>query len=471
MISQQQSQKQQVKILPYQIYLLNLFFLNSLELEQRINNELDENPFLDKGIEEDAEQSGNTKEAVKDFMDYDEYMYDDLPDHKTDYQNYFSTAAVPNTEIRNSFNFKDDAKEQLHLLEISDEDKTRGEYLIDLLSNEGFMDKPIDEVAEIMSFHFKALINISDVEYILGIIQTLDPVGIGARDIRECLLMQLNGKNSKRPDVKYACKLIENHYNDLIHHQFEKIQRSLNIDEEELKIVLDFVRSLKFHPVSENSSNYDSRNTIMPDFIINKEGESLYVDLCISRSGSLFVNQSLYDQMAQQVKKQDKAAKQYVVSKLQSANWFINAIKQREETMIRVIRSIVDFQHDYFIEGDIRLLKPMVLREIAGKTGFDISTISRITSNKYAETHFGTIWLKELFSEGIEDKKGNVISNKVIQSLIEEAIAAEDKQCSYTDGQLANILAAKGYNIARRTVAKYREQMHIPIAQIRTLIK
>jgi RNA polymerase sigma-54 factor len=183
----------------------------------------------------------------------------------------------------------------------------------------------------------------------------------------------------------------------------------------------------------------------------------------------VFVNQSLYDQLASQISNKDKTANQYVKSKLSSAQWFVNAVKQREDTMLRVMRCIVDLQKEYFMDGDIRLLKPMVLRNVSDISGLDISTISRITSNKYAETHFGLIYLKKLFSEGIADKKGEVISNKVIQSVIGDAISAEDKRHPYTDQQLVNLLAGKGYNIARRTVAKYREQMQIPIAQIRAV--
>jgi len=183
----------------------------------------------------------------------------------------------------------------------------------------------------------------------------------------------------------------------------------------------------------------------------------------------VFVNQSLYDQLASQISNKDRMANQYVKSKLSSALWFVNAVKQREDTMLRIMRCIADMQYDYFIDGDIRQLKPMVLRNVSDETGLDISTISRITSNKYAATPFGLVYLKDLFSEGIADKKGEVISNKVIQSVIGEAIGSEDKKHPYTDQQLVNFLVAKGYNIARRTVAKYREQMHIPIAQVRAV--
>jgi RNA polymerase sigma-54 factor len=254
-----------------------------------------------------------------------------------------------------------------------------------------------------------------------------------------------------------------------MHRQFEKIHHALNVNEEELKKILSLVGALNFHPVVENASGVEPKNTIIPDFVISRQGDKIAIDLYSGRSGNVFINQSLYDQLASQVSNKDRQANQYIKSKLQSAQWFVNAVKQREDTMMRIMRCIVQVQHEYFMDGDIHLLRPMVLRNISDLTGLDISTISRITSNKYADTHFGVIYLKDLFSEGIADKKGVVISNKVIQSVIEESISKEDRKHPYTDQQLVNILSSQGYNIARRTVAKYREQMQIPIAQIRAV--
>jgi RNA polymerase sigma-54 factor len=469
MISQQQTQRQQLKILPQQIQLLNLYFLNSIELEQRIKNELEENPFLEAKNEEAPEEAGASKNDVQDFSDYDEFKYDDVPDYKQEYQNYFTSDFAPNTALRNVEHFKDEAKQQLRMLDLSEADMEIAEYLVDVLNNQGLMDKPLEEIAEDYSFIRQSIVETEEFERVLKIVQTLDPIGIGARSIQECLMIQLRTMNPNRPDVKCATKLIGHHYNDLMHRQFEKIHHVLNIDEEELRVVLNFIGSLNFYPVSEEATSTEPKNTIIPDFIITRDGDNVQVSLCSTRANSVFVNQSLFDQLSQQVSARDRSSNQYVKSKLQSAQWFVNAVKQREDTMMRIMQCIVQMQDEYFIEGDIRLLKPMVLRNVAEKTGLDISTISRITSNKYAETHFGIIYLKDLFSEGIADKKGEVISNKVIQSVIEEAVSAEDKRHPYTDQQLVNILSTKGYNIARRTVAKYREQLRIPIAQIRAV--
>ena len=469
MLAQQQLQRQQLKILPQQIQLLNLFLLNSLELEQRIKNELEENPFLECAEEKPKEESETTKEdSMKDYETWEEYNSKDEPDYKSEYMNYFDASVAPNAPIVNVATFKEEAKQQLHLRNLCKEDMEAAEYIIDILSPNGMMDRPIDEIADDMSFHFQNVIETDAVKRAVAIVQSLEPVGIGACSIKECLLLQLRQMNTKRPDVKCALNLIENHYDDLMHRQFEKLHHALRVDDSEMRMVLDLIGGLKFYPVNE-TSQYDPKNTIIPDFIITNSGDAIQVHLYTSRADSVFVNQSLHDQLAGQVSNKDKTTNQYIKSKLSSAQWFVNAVKQREDTMLRVMQCLTEMQHDYFISGDIRLLKPMVLRNVAEMCGMDISTISRTTGNKYAETHFGLVNLKKLFSEGIADKKGEVISNKVIQSVIGEVIQSEDKKNPYSDQQLVNFLTSRGYNIARRTVAKYREQMHIPIAQIRAV--
>lgn len=471
MISQQQTQKQQLKILPQQIQLLNLYFLNTMELEQRMKQEMDDNPFLDVKGEEPTEEliEKPSKDTVSDYEDWDEHGYDDLPDYKNEYGNYFASEQCPERPIVSYTDFKAAAKEQLRLLDVSEKDQALCEYLIDILNDKGLMDLSLEEVADDLSFHLKSIVDVDTIKKGLAIVQTLDPIGLGACSIRECLLIQLDTLDKEQPLINSAVTLVKDHYEDLMHRQFEKIHHALNMNEEQLKEVLNLVGTLNFHPVVENATTIEPRNTIIPDFIISRQGDKVLVDLYSSRGGNVFVNQSLYDQLAGQVSNRDRQANQYIKSKLQSAEWFVNAVKQRENTMLRIMKCIVQMQRDYFMDGDIHLLQPMVLRNVSDLTGLDISTISRITSNKYADTHFGLVYLKDLFSEGIADKKGVVISNKVIQSVIEESIAKEDRQHPYTDQQLVNILSAQGYNIARRTVAKYREQMQIPIAQIRAV--
>jgi RNA polymerase sigma-54 factor len=469
MIAQLQSQRQQCKIIPQQIELLNLFFLSSMELQQRIKNELEENPFLDL-IEENSCEERDTKlskDDVRDFESSEEHMYDDRPDYQSDYQNYFDANANINLPIASIITFKEDAKQQLNFLKISETEKEIAGYIIDILTPQGFMDRQLSEVADDISFHFHRIIETEAIQRALTIVQSLDPIGIGVFSIRECLLLQLHNMNTKRPEVMRAILLIKNHYNDLIHRQFEKLHHALRIDDEEMKVVLGIIGSLKFHPVKE-THQHDPKQTIIPDLIISHAGSNIHVSLNSSKAG-VFVNQSLYNQLADNISLKDKAASQYVKSKLTSAQWFVNAIQNRENTMMCIMKCIVAIQHEYFMNGDIKYLKPMVLKNVSEKSGFDIATISRITSNKYADTPFGIIYLKKLFSEGIADKMGEVVSNKVIQSVIGDTIESENKKRPYTDQALVNILCLKGYNIARRTVSKYRKQMKVPIAQIRAV--
>ena len=277
--------------------------------------------------------------------------------------------------------------------------------------------------------------------------------------------------NQKRPDVRLATLLIENHFNDLRRRNLEKIMHDLHVEEDELVIIMQLIGKLKMKPIAESASSTEVNQNILPDFIIVQEDDYLEAFLYKQRSSSLHINSSWKEMIEAKGNgnKADKATQQYLKNKLNAAQWFVNAIRQREGTMLKVIKAILHFQYDYFREGDVRLLKPMILKNIADMIGVDISTVSRITCNKYVETPFGTILLKDLFTEGIANEKGKVISNRVIQTTLEELIETEDKKNPYTDQQLVTILAEKGFSIARRTVAKYREQLQIPVAQMRSL--
>jgi RNA polymerase sigma-54 factor len=265
--------------------------------------------------------------------------------------------------------------------------------------------------------------------------------------------------------------LLEHHFQDLRGCNLEKLRRQLNLEDDEIRIVLHLLAHLRTRPFTTEMSSIQANPSILPDFVVVDEGETLELALYRQRSSNLHISQSWMEMVQQtsQNASMDRSTKQYLRSKLSSAQWFINAIQQRENNMMKIMRAIVDMQYDYFKSGDILTLKPMKLKDIADKVKVDISTVSRLTCNKYAETPFGTILLKDLFTEGIVNQEGNNISNKVIQNIIAEVIEAEDKKAPYTDRQLVTILAERGYSIARRTVAKYRELMNIPVAQVRGL--
>jgi RNA polymerase sigma-54 factor len=470
-LNQTQVQKQQQKILPQQIQLLNIFHLNDQQLDLLISDELLDNPLLEQNAN-DAESLAEkkTKEEVQDYMGLDEYMYDDIPDYKTEYYNYVPSETPFPVAASGKTDFREDLKNQYRQQHLAEEEYVIADYLVDSLNDDGMLDQDIESVCEYLSFSLKIWLEKKDIEVILEKIQQLEPAGVGARSLQECFLIKLSRLNQKRPDVKKASCLVKDYFQELYAGNFETIRKNLSLDDEELKIILKLLASLKTKPLIENESGINPSKYITPDFLISLEEGEAQISLIRQRSGDLYINKSWMDSV-QNVDSghSEKEAKQYMRNKLMSAQWFINAIKERETNMLKIMKCICDIQREYFQEGDIMLLKPMILKDVAERTKLDISTVSRVISNKYAETHFGTIFLKKLFSEGLPDKEGTSISNKVIQKIIEDIIENEDKKNPYTDQQIAGILTKRGYTIARRTVAKYREQLHIPMALHRGL--
>jgi RNA polymerase sigma-54 factor len=472
MLRQNLLQKQQGKILPQQIQLLNLFHLNTIQLEHRLQQELEDNPLLEENTSDDeAEVEKYNKEEVQDYQDWEEYGYDDRPDYATEYAGYLNSDDLPQRAITDAPCFRSDLKQQFRLLFASDEETRLADYLIDSLNDDGLLDQDLEKIAEDFSFKQNCWIEAAELEVVLKQVQQLEPAGIGTRSIQECLLVQLERMNSKRPDIKKAICLLKHHFADLRSRHMDKIMECLQIDEDELKILLQLIGKLNLKPITEKNPGTAVNNNIVPDFLLFRDGNYLDVSLFRQRSASLYLNPTWMEtiQETQKNNKTDKATCQYLKNKLQSAQWFISAIRQRESTMLKVMKAILQQQYDYFMEGDIKLLKPMILKNIADLTGVDISTVSRITCNKYIETPFGTLLLKDLFTEGITNQEGAVISNKVIQSTIEEVIENEEKSRPYTDQQLVHVLSQRGIKVARRTIAKYREMMQIPVAQMRAL--
>ena len=471
MLNQIQTQKQQMKILPQQIQMLNIFHLNVLELDQRIQNELEENPMLEMNEEEDTTAIEKlAKENVQDFEDWEEHGYDDIPDYKLEYENYFNSEAIPNVPIKAHSDYRESLKEQLQYDGLTDRQLQLANYIIDCLNGNGFLLQNLEDMADDLSFKQGVVVESAELEDALSFVQKLEPVGVGAKNPRECLLLQLKDLTQKGPDVQTAIILLEKHFAELSHRNMERIMDLLKIDEDELKIILRLLASLKMKPILEETEGTTVNNNIIPDFVLTVDDwGGVDVNLYRSRSSSLYINQSLMETVQVAAARRDKIATQYLKNKLSSAQWFVNAIKQREGTMMHIMNAMVEFQIEYFKTGDVSLLKPMILKNIADKVGVDISTVSRVTSNKYVDTPFGIILLKNLFTEGIINKEGEVVSNRVIQSAIEGVIEKENKKTPYTDQQLVSILGERGINVARRTIAKYREQMQIPVAQLRRM--
>ncbi len=468
MLNQVHSQNQSFTVLPQQIQLLKLFHLNTLELQHRIQEELIENPVLEEHVsdEEKVGESSN-EDSPQDYQDESEYQEDDIPDYKIEHNNYLSDEDLPQRPIPEYADFRKDMKEQVRVLLVDPMQLMIAEYLIDSLNDEGMLEQDLLSMADGISFQKSRLISVSDIEIVRQQLLRLEPMGIACTSIKEFLLLQLRQKDSACKRTQLAIQLLEKNFGDLAHRNMDKIASQLNINENELRAVLKLIGSCQMKPLAE-SSGPPQRDSIVLDFVVTQHGETTEVSLYRQRSSTLFINNSL-SSMVTNKKGCDKGTMQFLKSKLNSAQWFVSAIKQRETTMLNVMKAIVRFQTAYFKEGDIRLLKPMILKDIAEEVGIDISTASRITCNKYADTHIGTILLKDLFSKGIENERGETISNRVIQKAIEDVVQGEDKHKPYTDQQLVAVLALKGFNIARRTVAKYREQRQIPVMQVRAL--
>lgn len=467
MIKQQAVQKQQARILPQQIQLLNIFHLTSMELEQRIQQELEENPLLEELQEEDKDEL--QADGPQDFADWDEYGYDDIPDYKTEYANFFSDQQMPDRPLAQGADFRGQLKVQLQMLLHTEKEQKLAAFLVDSLNDAGMLDQELSSVAEDFSFSQGSWVETEELEAVLKVVQSLDPPGLGARNIRECLLLQLERKPVDDHTVAIATRMIRDHYEALNNRQIEKIMQALGIDEQAFHEALQCIATLQMRPLDDDQGFVAGSQQINPDFVISWEDDQVKVSL--TRQRSLQINRSWMDSVKQQCHEKDRATNTYLKSKLQSAEWFISSLQQREQSMLAIMHAIVNWQQAYFEEGDPLLLKPMILKNIAEKTGLDMSTISRITSNKYAATPFGNILLKDLFTEGLETSNGESISSRVIQETLREVVEKEDKQQPFTDHELVDILNNRGFRIARRTIAKYRDMLKIPAAKLRALWK
>jgi RNA polymerase sigma-54 factor len=470
MLQQSQAQKQSQKILPQQIQMLGIYHLNSVQLEQRIKDELNETPLLEMDSEEDSFETDQPgKDQPQDYQDLEEYQYDDIPDYKLETESYIHSNNV-NLPIKETIDFRTDIKQQLVNFNLTDTEAVIAEYIIDCLNDNGFLERSPQEIADDISFSEKIFIEETTIEKVLVLIKELDPSGVGCFNIREFFLKQLN-EQKKCPIVKKCIQLINRYYEDLHKRNFEKIYAGLDIDDEELSILLKHISTLQLKPVAADSGAQIVKQTIIPDFILTTEGETILVELYKQRANLLYINQSLMHTIETKGGRtaEEKSAMQHFKSKLTAALWFINAIKQREDNMLRIIRAIVKKQTNYFLSGDAADISPMILKNISDEVGLDISTISRVTCNKYIDTPFGYILLKDLFTQSIVSEEGVLISNRVVQIKLKEIINQEDKEMPYNDQQLVALLVGGGIKIARRTVAKYRDILNIPVGDMRRI--
>lgn len=471
MINQSQLQKQAVRILPQQIQMLGIYHLNMMELEQRIQDELEENPLLENTSTDDITEAlqPDPGDPPQEYQNWDEYAYDDIPNYAYENQVYIHNNQT-NQPIKDHLDVRSSLKQQLINVDIDAAEKEIAAFILDCISDNGYLERSIPEIADDFSFIQNTFIEEETFERILKKIQRMEPVGIGSQSIREFLILQLQ-KQRHCPIVRKSIELLTHHYTDLQKKNFDKICRALQIDEEELSIILKHIGKLQLNPMDMAGDSKPVKDSIIPDYILTVEGDALMVDLYKQRSYGLHINEAYAKNLGEKESKTaaEKQSVQYLKSKLSSAQWFIDALKQREGNMLMIMRSILLRQRRYFLSGDLATLKPMILKHISNETGLEISTISRVTCNKYIETPFGLILLKDLFSEAIVCQNGEQVSNKVVQIKLKEIIEAEDRDRPYSDQELTRLLFEQGIKIARRTIAKYRELLHIPVGNMRRI--
>jgi len=366
--------------------------------------------------------------------------------------------------------FYENLHQQLDLAPISDKDFVIGQQIIGSLDDDGYLRRSITSLLDDLAFSQNVMAEDEEVEDMLKIIQSFEPAGVAARDLQECLLIQLR-KKEQSPVIQKATKVVEHYLDEFTRKHYDKLERSLNMDSAELREVISEILKLNPKPGDAGETN-NKQLQVIPDFHISNNEGTLILTLNSQNAPELRVSRSYkemfdhYDKAAQRDKKL-KEAVQFVKQKLDSARWFIDAIKQRQQTLLKTMNAIMQYQYEYFLTGDERNLRPMILKDIADKILMDISTVSRVANSKYVQTEFGTFLLKSFFSEAIQMESGEEVSNKEVKKILEECIGNEDKQHPLADEKLTEILKEKGYNIARRTVAKYREAMNIPVARLR----
>jgi RNA polymerase sigma-54 factor len=479
MLKQRLQQKLLQKLSPQQIQMIKLLEIPTMQLEQRIKKELEENPVLEADEDNDFESSYDEEEKDSedngDEFTLEDYMQDDeIPSYRLNANNYSKDDKKVEIPFSVGTSFSASLESQLGLREIDERQRELALYILGNIDDDGYLRRKVESMVDDLAFMQNITTSEEELLSILHVIQDFDPPGVGARDLQECLLLQIDRKDQRQPAISLARTILKQFFQEFTKKHYDRILRRLNITEQELKEAIDEVLKLNPKPGGSYSDPMNkSLQHIIPDFILEyKDGEFILnlnsrnvPELRLSRTYSNMF-ESLNSSKESQ-SKTDKEALSFVKQKIESAKWFIDAIVQRQNTLMLTMNAILEYQKDYFVEGDETMLRPMILKDIAEKTGLDISTISRVANSKYIQTHFGIVPLKFFFSEGLQTEAGVEVSTREIKKILEETVFAEDKRKPVTDDQLASLLKKKGYNIARRTVAKYREQLNIPVARLR----
>jgi len=470
------SQKLEQRLSPQQIQLMKLLQVPTMELDQRIKQEIEENPALEEGsdeLEDEFDNQDDTEENdTDDEFDLSDYIDDDIADYKTHANNQSKDDEERVIPLSGEQSFQEKLSEQLHLLDLNETEFIIADILIGNLDESGYLNRDLEALVDDLAFSMNVITSEQEVKSILGLIQTFDPAGVGARSLQECLLLQINRKQDGDISRFTAKKILEDFFEEFTKKHYDKIALKLEIEDKDLKDAINEI--LRLNPKPGGSLRESSKNQlqITPDFVINETEGRLELSLNSRNAPSLKVSRE-YESMLRsysegaKTTKSDKEAVSFVRQKLDGAKWFIDAIKQRQQTLLLTMNAIMNYQFAYFLSGDEAKLRPMILKDIADIVNLDISTISRVSNSKYVQTNFGIYPLKYFFSESLSTDSGEEVSTREVKKILSEAINSESKKIPLTDEKLMDLLNEKGYNIARRTVAKYREQLNFPVARMR----
>jgi RNA polymerase sigma-54 factor len=497
MLQQNLSQKLLQKLSPQQIQLMKLLQIPTVSLEERIKEEMEVNPALEDGAyeignndpfsdfgsspikDDDSDYEGGESSDTttsSDDMDFSDYlMDDDTASYKLRDDNYDnSDDDSKSMPIPVLVTFHESLMQQLGMLKLSERSYKIIAQIIGSIDDDGYLRRDLESIVDDLAFGQNTLTDSGEIKNLLAIVQSFDPPGVGARDLQECLLIQLRRKKYGQDSrsVSIAEMILENCFDEFAKKHYDKLLRTLGLTDADLKDAIQEVLKLNPKPGSTYSAALEPENYIIPDFIILNNSGELQLSLNSKNAPDLRISDTYRDMMREysrtKVKtRQQKEALMFIKQKIDSAKWFIDAIKQRQATMLRTMSAMLSYQHDYFLTGDETRLKPMILKDIADVTGLDISTVSRVANSKYVQTEFGTFKLKSFFSESLQTDSGEEVSTREVKKILSDFMEKENKRKPLSDQKLTEMLMDKGYNIARRTVAKYREQLGVPVARLR----
>lgn len=466
-----QGLRQAQKLSPLQIQTIKLLEIPTLELEQKIQKELEENPVLEDISGQENQDDGIDEKEEPKKVSISQYQNDDIPSYKLTINNRGKDEEPRRDTFSVRESFQQSLINQLGYRKLSDREREIAKFIIGSLDNDGYLRRPTNSIADDIVFRLNISTTTEEVEHILiTYIQQFEPIGIGARNLRECLLLQLKAKQEKEPSILLAEQILEKYFDEFTKKHFSKIMQKMSVTEDQLKGAIDEIIKLNPKPGGQVDDSYaSSAQQITPDFIVEIVDGKPVVSMPKIKIPKIKVKKEYekYLEHSARLPQQTKEAANFVKKNYDSAKWFLEAVKQRHNTLQSTTEAIVEFQKEFFLDGDETKLKPMVLKNIAEVTGLDISTISRVVNSKYIQTPFAIYPLKYFFSEAMTTESGEEVSTREIKKILQESIDGEDKTSPLTDEQLVNVLKDKGYLIARRTVAKYREQLSIPIARMR----